>query len=125
VAANVYTTSSDRVFVVDRYSKQRYPVDTGSNLRVFPRRLLPGLMERTDYTLYAANRTSIHTNGWASRSLKLGLRREFTWRFVIADGDIPIIGVDILFHYGLLVDCRNNHLLDGFTSLSTAGLIAP
>jgi cleavage and polyadenylation specificity factor subunit 1 len=55
----------------------------------------------------------------------LGLRRDFTWRFVIADVELPIIGVDLLSHYGLLVDCRNNRLLDGVTSLSTPGLIAP
>jgi len=46
-------------------------------------------------------------------------------RFVIADVDLPIIGVDLLSHYGLLVDCRNTRLLDGVTSLSTPGLIAP
>jgi hypothetical protein len=30
----------------------------------------------------------------------------------------PLIGADFLSHYGLLVDCRYNRLLDGFTSLS-------
>jgi hypothetical protein len=33
--------------------------------------------------------------------------------------------VDLLSQYGLLVDCRNNRLLDGVTSLSTPSLIAP
>ena len=120
-AANVCTTSSGRLFV----SKQRYLVDTGSDLCVFPRRLLPGRMERTDYILYAANRTTIPTYRWASRSLNLGLRRDFTWRFVIADVELPIIRVDLLSHYGLLVDCWNNRLLDRVTSLSTPGLITP
>jgi len=57
--------------------------------------------------------------------LNLGLRRDFTWRFVIADVDLPIIGVDLVSHYGLLVDCRNYQLLDVVTSLCTPGLIAP
>ena len=35
------------------------------------------------------------------------------------------MGVDLLTHYGLLADCINNHLLDGVTSLSMPGLIAP
>ena len=100
-------------------------MDTGSDLCVFPRRLLLGHRERTDYTLYAANTTTIPTYGWASRSRNSGLCWDFTWRFVIADLDLPIIGVDLLSHYGLLVDCRNNRLLDGVTSLSTPGLIAP
>jgi hypothetical protein len=43
----------------------------------------------------------------------------FTRRFVVADIQTPVIGVDLLSHFGLLVDCRNNRLLDGDTSLST------
>jgi cleavage and polyadenylation specificity factor subunit 1 len=124
-AANVCTTASGRLFVTDRVHKQRYLVDTGSDLCVFPRKLLPGRRERTDYTLYAANGTTIPTYGWISQSLNLGLRREFTWRFVVADVQLPIIGVDLLSYYGLLVDCRNNRLLDGVTSLSTPGRTAP
>ena len=123
--ANVCTTSSGRLFVMDRNTKQRYLVDTGSDLCVFPTRLLPKSRERTDYTLYAANVTTISTYGWGSRSMNLELRRDFTWRFVIADMEIPIIGVNLVSHYGLLVDCRNNRLLDGVTSLSTPRLIAP
>ena len=57
--------------------------------------------------------------------MKLGLRHDFTWRFVISDVDLPIIGVDLLSQYGLLVDCRNNRFLGGVTSLSTPGLVAP
>jgi hypothetical protein len=44
---------------------------------------------------------------------------------VITDVEVPIIGMDLLSYYGLLVDCRNNRLLDGVTSLSTRGLTAP
>jgi hypothetical protein len=51
-------------------------------------------------------------------SLNFGLRRDFTWRFVVADVTQPIIGVDFLSHFGLLVDCRNNRLLNGVTVLS-------
>ena len=54
----------------------------------------------------------------------MGLRRYFSWRFAIADVDLPIIGVDLLWHYGLLVDCRNNLLLEGVSSNSTPGLVA-
>jgi len=124
-AANVCTTSSGRLFITDRVSKRRYLVDTGSDLCVFPRKFLPGRRERTDYNLYPANGTTIHTYGWISQNLNLGLRRGFVWRFVVADVQIPIIGVDLLSYYGLLIDCRNNRLLDGVTSLSTPGLTAP
>jgi hypothetical protein len=36
----------------------------------------------------------------------------------VADVTHPIIGVDCLSHFGLLVDCRKNRLLDGVTSFS-------
>ena len=123
--ANVCTTSSDRLFITDRVSKWRYLIDTGSDLCVFPRKLLPGRRECIDYNLYTANGTTIPTYGWTSQSLNLGLRRDFTWRFVVADVQIPIIGMDLLSHYGLLVNCSCNCLLDGVTSLSTPGLTAP
>ena len=110
---------------MDRNSKQRYLVDTGSDLCIFPRKLLLGCRERTDYALYAANRTTILTYGRTSCSLNAVLRRDFTWHFVIADVELPIISVDLLSHYGLLVDCRNSCLLDGVTSLSMTGLVAP
>jgi hypothetical protein len=31
---------------------------------------------------------------------------------VVADVQTPIIDVDLLAHFGLLVDCRNNRRLD-------------
>jgi len=63
MAANVCTTSSGCLFVTDRISKQRYLVDTVSDLCVSPCKLLLGCRERTDYTLYAANGTAIPTYG--------------------------------------------------------------
>ena len=99
-------------------------MDTGSGLCVFPRKLLPGRRERTDYTLNAANGTINPTYGRTSRTLNLGLRRDFTWRFMIASVQLPIIGVDLLSHYGILIDSRNYRLLDGVTYLSMPGLIA-
>ncbi|PNF34364.1 hypothetical protein B7P43_G15490 [Cryptotermes secundus] len=40
------------------------------------------------------------------------------WRFIVADVTHPIIGVDFLSHFGLLVDCRNERLMDRVTTLS-------
>jgi hypothetical protein len=105
--------------VTDCVTKTRYLVDTGSELCVFPRKLLPERRARIDYSLYADNGTTIPIYGWTSRSLNLGLRHDFTWRFIVAEVELPIIGVDFLAHFNLLVDCRNNGLLDGITSLFT------
>ena len=111
MAANVCTTSSGRLFVTDRISKQRHLVDIRYDLCVFPRKLQPGRRERTDYTLYAENGSTIPTKGSTARNFNLGKRREFTWRFVVAYMQVPTIGVD--------------RLPDGVTSLTTTGLIEP
>ena len=55
----------------------------------------------------------------------MGLRHEFTWRIVIADCSFQSSVYYLLSHYELLVDCWNNRLLDGVTSLSTPSLTAP
>jgi hypothetical protein len=84
----------------------------------YPRRLIPRRKERVNYNLCADNGTTIPTYGWLSLSLNLGLRRDFTRRFVVADVTHPFIGVDFSSHFRLLVGCRNNRLLDGVISLS-------
>ncbi|XP_076176653.1 uncharacterized protein LOC143151438 [Ptiloglossa arizonensis] len=70
---------------------------------------------------WAANGTRIATYGTTVISLNLSLRREFTWRFIVADVDAPIIGMDFLVHYNLLVDPRNKRLLDATTKLFIVG----
>jgi hypothetical protein len=72
--------------------------------------------ERVNYNICAANGIAIHTYRWLPLNLNLGLGRDFTWRFVVADVTYPLIGVGFLSHFGLLVDCQNNRLLDGVTS---------
>lgn len=64
------------------------------------------------------NGTIINTYGPIQLHLNLGLRRTFSWKFVIADVAKPIIGVDLLSFYNLLVDCRSQRLIDGTTTLS-------
>jgi hypothetical protein len=118
-AENVCTTATNRLFITDKTSKRRFLIDTGSDLCVYPRQFIPQRRSRVNYDLCAANGTTIPTYGGLSPNLNLGLRREFTWRFIIADVTQPLIGADFLTHFGLLVDCRNNRQLDNVISLST------
>ena len=115
-------TNSGRLFVTDRTTKMQFLVDTGSDLCVFPRSAMKTPCTRTKYELIAANGTVIHTYGPVQLNLNLGLRRSFSWKFTIADVSKPIIGVDFLSFYNLLVDCRHQRLLDGITSLSVAAI---
>ena len=115
---------SRRILVTDKKSKIAYLVDTGADLCVFPRHRVRGPVEKSEYELFAANGTSIPTYGTLGVNLNLSLRRDFPWRFVVADVGVPIIGMDFLSHYGLLVDPRNRRLIDLETNLSTSGYAA-
>jgi hypothetical protein len=56
--------------------------------------------------------------------LDFGLRREYSWHFVIADVTAPIIGSDFLCFYKLLVDMRNRRLIDSITKFTVNGASA-
>jgi Reverse transcriptase (RNA-dependent DNA polymerase)/RNase H-like domain found in reverse transcriptase len=48
----------------------------------------------------------------------LGLRRPFTWKFVMAKTKRALLGADFIKNYGLLPDLANNRLIDSKTQLS-------
>ena len=112
-------TAIGRLFAIDRKTKIQYLVDTGSDLCVVPHTMANHLRIPTGYSLCADNGTAIPTYGFAHISLDFGLRREFSWRFVVAKVTKPIIGVDFLFYFNLLVDCRRQRLVNGITTLAT------
>ena len=104
--------TSYRLFIADRQTKVRFLIDTGADLCVFPHTKLPKPRAKSKYKLSAANGATIATYGTITLSLDLGLRRQFTWRFVVADVSKPIIGSDFLGHYGLsrgdVVECESH-----------------
>lgn len=121
MTANDPNPASRRLFITDNASKTQFLVDTGADLCVFPRQMVRGPRERSDYQLTAANGTVINTYGMMTLKLNIGLRREFIWRFVVADVSKPIIGVDFLDHFDLMVDIRNRRLVDRKTTLTVRG----
>lgn len=124
MAADDCPASTGRLFVSDRASNTQFLVDTGSDLCVYPRSALREHRSKTEYQLCAANGTSIDTYGYIELSLNLGLRRNFPWRFTVADVTKAIIGVDFLSYYNLIVDCRNQRLIDNTTTLSSSASMA-
>lgn len=60
------------------------------------------------------------TYGSSTLILNLGLRREFLWKFILADVNIPIIGADFLAHFNLIPDCASGILFDNVTRLKTS-----
>lgn len=54
----------------------------------------------------------IKTYGQQVVKLDLGLRCHINWASVVADVVSPLIGADLLAHYGLLIDLKNHCLSD-------------
>lgn len=96
---------------------------TGFDLCVFPRSRVRGHVRRplTNFTRRTVQRS--RRTGASPSTLNLGLRRDFSWRFVIAHVTMPIIGAEFLEVYGLIVDLRSKRLIDDITTLSTAGCV--
>lgn len=108
-----------RLFLTDKSSKTQYLIDTGADLSILPASFNHKIRKPDAYTLFAANGTPIKTYGKKIITVNFGLRRQFTWQFLVADVTKPIIGADFLAHYGLLVDLKNKKLIDEITKLST------
>ena len=113
-----------RIFVSDKSSKITFLIDTGADVSIFPRKRVGGRVEKCAYELYAATNTRIATYGMIAVDFDLSLRRSFKWRMIVADVDTPIIGMDFLIYYGLLIDPKNRRLIDSQTGLTTQGQFA-
>lgn len=119
MAASDPDSKSRRLMVADRKTKTPYLVDTGSDVCVYPRRLVKGARWTDTYQLYAANGSVIRTYGQITLEPDFGLRRKFLWRFIIAEVTQPIIGADFLSYFHLIPDLREGRLIDGKTGLFT------
>lgn len=113
---------SNRLFVPDIKSGQKFLIDTGAEVSVIPSTRVHRLSKNRENTLFAANGTIIETYGVTRLTLDLGLRRPFTWNFTIADTKYPIIGMDFLRNFNLLIDVKKNKLIDTIMALSRPGI---
>ncbi|BHF71159.1 hypothetical protein SprV_0401421400 [Sparganum proliferum] len=108
-----------RVFYInDKSSGLCFLVDTGAEVSVIPP-LRRHRLKPSQFSLQAANSTTISTYGQRSFTLDLGLRRRFQWVFIEADVNSPTIGADFLSSFGLTVDVGHRRLTDTTTQLFT------
>ncbi|CAK9814710.1 Transposon Ty3-I Gag-Pol polyprotein [Anthophora quadrimaculata] len=115
---------NSRLIIKDNITNLNFLIDTGADISVLPLRSATRGSAPTDFRIYAANGTAIETYGTTKITLNLGLRRPFSWEFIVAKVQQPIIGADFLKKYGLLVDLRNRRLIDGLTNLHTIGQVS-
>lgn len=114
---------SRRLTILDSTTRHKFLVDTGSDVSIIPATKADKRRGATPFSLHAANGTKINTFGNKFLSVNLGLRRRFTWRFLVADVSSAIIGADMLAHFGLLVDLGRRQLIDGITRLRSTGCL--
>ena len=106
MATGVPGSKQSRLFYLrDRSTGLQFLMDTGAEVSVIPPPLFERIHGSTDFTLQAANNTTIHTFGSRSLTLDLGT---FRWVFIIADVKTPILGADFLHSHNLLVNMRQN-----------------
>lgn len=97
-------------------------VDTGSEVSVIPPSTADRKRPRSKLALMAVNDTPIATYGQRSLTLNLGLRRSLPWVFTIADVQKPLLGADFLRNFGLMVDMKQQKLVDSTTQLHVQGI---
>lgn len=97
-------------FVDDKISKRKFLIDTGAEVSIIPASTIDKHTRTSERKLTAANGTTIRSFGTRQVPLVLGSHR-FTWSFVVAEVERPILGADFLRHTGLLVDLKSNRLV--------------
>ena len=91
-------------------------VDTGSRLTIVPLDFAVEILP-SSLRLIAANGSQIRNFGYSTIRFSIRkLRREFTWRVVVADVVNPILDADFLAHHGILVDLKHRRLTDSLTN---------
>ena len=101
---------SKLLYVSDKRNKCKYLIDTGAAVSVLPKSCANRISDADCVPLVLANNTTIKTYGISKRVVDVGLKRDYTWNFIVADVQKPIIGADFLIHYSLLVDLRSRCL---------------
>ncbi len=95
------------VHILDENSGTRFLVDTGASFSILPHRSLAAV---SGPRLFGPAGQPIAC--WGERLLHLRFQgRDFSWQFLLAAVDFPILGVDLLKQHSLLVDPANCRLV--------------
>lgn len=111
-----------RLFVVDLQSGVQFLVDSGSDVSILPKKFKASRVA-SDYSLTAANGTSIQTFGTRLMTVDFGFKRKMDFIFIVANVPKAILGADFLKHFGLIVDIRNRKLLDSASFYAKGGVM--
>jgi hypothetical protein len=107
-----------RLYVSDKQSKIHFLVDTGADFSILPAKFRDQKRYVPRFNLQTASGSGIKVLGERLLRLNIGLRREFTWTFLIADVTDAILGADFLDSFKLIVDISGKRLIDSETWLA-------
>ena len=99
------------IYLQDRYTEQRFLVDTGATVSVFPHR---SSAAPSGPPLTGVDGRSIPSWGSVKKTSNFGLLT-FICSFILAAVSKPILGVDFLAENRLLVDPSTQQVLDSET----------
>ena len=89
-------------YIWDQRNKIKFLVDTGAAISIIPHTIDPST-KPTLLKLQAANSSTIDTYGGKTLTLNIGMWRDYTWTFTLANVKIPILGEDFMAYYELSV----------------------
>ena len=119
-------TPGQLVHIKDDCENRRYLIDTGAAFSIFPHQ---SSSPSSGPLLSGPDGKRIRC--WGEKRLQLSFNgRRFSWTFLLADVKFPIIGVDFLRHFQLLVDPAKNELVDpnsseAFTTVAAVAAAVP
>jgi hypothetical protein len=105
------------VHVINQLSNRHFLVDTGAAFSVFPHSsssppVGPALAGAAGQPILC----------WGERQFRLSFNgKVFLWPFLLVTVQFPILGVDFLRHFGLLVDPAGDRLVDRLTGQAVLG----
>lgn len=88
---------------------------------MLPKTFLQNKCDKPEQLFIAANGSTINVFGSKLLKVNLGFNRTFYHPFIIANVTKPIIGVDFLGKYDILVDIKNHKIIDSTTKTSVKG----
>ena len=79
------------LYVGDKRNKCDFLIDTGAAVSVLPRSCANRTVDADSLPLVAANNSTITTYSTSKCIVDVGLKREYSWTFIVADVKQPIL----------------------------------
>ena len=105
-------SGSDLLYIKDRVSSLEFLVDTGSEVSIIPfSSKVHSNLNSVNIHLFGANGSAIRTYGSIHKCVKFSDKLDFSFTFIVADVQQPILGIDFMKKFKLSVSPCNQSLI--------------